>query len=67
MQSVCAWCGKLMGDTHTSPEGTTHGICGRCDRQLRAADLFRGAPGDEADAECPSLFELISELEAQST
>jgi hypothetical protein len=67
MQSVCAWCGKLLGDTRASPRGTTHGICSQCDRQLRAADLFYTAPGDEAEAECPSLRDLIAELRAQPT
>ena len=65
MRSVCAWCGKLLGDTQASPKGTTHGICGQCDRQLRTADLFCAAPGDEAEAGCPSLRELIADLRAQ--
>ncbi len=67
MRIVCAWCGEVLGDTHSSPQGTTHGLCGPCDRQLRAVELPRAASGDADDAGCPSLRELIAELRAQPT
>jgi hypothetical protein len=65
MRSVCAWCGTLLGDTHSSPQGTTHGICAPCDRQLRATELLRAGSGDEIEAECPTLHELIANLSPQ--
>jgi hypothetical protein len=65
MRSVCAWCGTLLGDTHASPQGTTHGICVPCDRQLRATELLRVKSEDEFEAECPTLHELIANLSPQ--
>ena len=67
MRSVCAWCGKLLGDTHESPLGTTHGICHPCDRRLRATELLRAGSQDETEAGCPSLRELVSDLPGPPT
>jgi hypothetical protein len=67
MRSVCAWCGKLLGDTHTSPQGTTHGICGPCDRHLRATELPRARSADATEEACPTLHELLASLSAQAT
>ena len=65
MRSVCAWCGKLLGDTHASPLGTTHGICAACELQLRATELLRAGSGDETEVSCPTLHELIANLSPQ--
>jgi hypothetical protein len=70
MRSVCAWCGKLLGDTHASPVGTTHGICAPCDRELRLVELRGDAPGDEPArrtnaTEHQSLRKPLSRLPAQ--
>ncbi|MFC2019739.1 hypothetical protein ACFLU4_07345 [Chloroflexota bacterium] len=47
MKTICAWCGKDMGDKDGEGiEGTSHGLCQECFERLKQNNLTT-VPHDE--------------------
>jgi len=69
MKRVCAWCGKLLGESKGGPEGdVSHGICDDClkktlagertqkvsDQEIAQASL--ASPRGSGDTQTPGYF-----------